>query len=165
MSNHNQRIFFLHKLSFYAATRCCTIISLLFLVGCNLYTTNTPTQPAIATISPTVTITERPTPYVLTTAMAASLQGYLIEENGCLQVDERTLVWPPDFQMSIENDQVRIVSGLVSGKHKEVLITIGSKIKLGGGNIDELDDQLRNSIPTNCTGPYWVVGSIPRVVP
>ncbi|OGO27580.1 MAG: hypothetical protein A2Z16_01340 [Chloroflexi bacterium RBG_16_54_18] len=93
------------------------------------------------------------------------MSGELIEINGCVRVkdsdsnDGYALVWPPDFKMTIEDDQIKVVSGLVSGQHLERVIKIGELVKLGGGIVGNPDEQLRGTIPSDCIGPYWVVGS------
>jgi hypothetical protein len=103
-----------------------------------------------------------PTTYIVT-AMAAILDGKLTQELGrCLRVDEYALVWPPDTKMTIEDGQVRVVSGIVSGNIREVVLKIGEKVTLGGGISNNLDEQLQGTIPDNCLGPYWVVGSVIR---
>jgi hypothetical protein len=102
--------------------------------------------------------TPTPTTYIVT-AMAARLDGNLIQDFGrCLRVAEFALVWPPDTQMTIEDGQVRVVSGIVSGNKREVVLALGEKITLGGGIAYHLDEQLRSTIPANCQGQYWVVG-------
>jgi hypothetical protein len=96
--------------------------------------------------------------------MTARLIGELVEREGCLQViDENqnvfTLAWPPETQMTLENRQVRVLLGLVSGNQQEVILRVGEMILVGGGISEQLDEYLQGTIPSNCQGPYWVVGT------
>jgi hypothetical protein len=119
-------------------------------------------------MSPTPTAT--PTLRVILTAMAAGLDGKLVEIDGCLRVKGSeqdvgsALVWPPDYEMTIEDGQVRVVSGLVSGERREVILKIGEKVTLSGGIVANLDEQLKGTIPANCPGPYWAVGNTIRPI-
>lgn len=70
------------------------------------------------------------------------------------------LVWPPDFVATTETNTVRVVSGIVTGNHKEVVLHIGTLVYLGGGEARHLDEQLQQTVPPNCQGPYWVVGNV-----
>jgi hypothetical protein len=108
---------------------------------------------------------ETPTPVVVATFWTSELVGELTIDDGCVRVIDRVdkvsslLVWPPDFEMSIEQDTVRVIGGKVTGKHTEVILHNGEVVLLGGGETSELNEQLKSSVPPNCPGPYWVVGS------
>jgi hypothetical protein len=58
----------------------------------------------------------------------------------------------------IEMDTVRVVTGAITGNRKEVVLHIGEMVRLSGGETENLDEQLRQALPANCPGPYWVVG-------
>lgn len=109
------------------------------------------------------------TPYVIITAMLAEANGQLVEKDGCLRLianeedPGHTLVWPADFKIEIENDQVRVTSGIVSGNRQETTLKIGEMVTLSGG--EYVDEQLKKTIPSNCDPPYWVVGSIMKHTP
>ncbi len=136
--------------------RVCKLVvigSLLGSVACSVF------SPPVSMPTVLPTPTASPTPYVIMTAMVARLDGELIEVDGCLRVDLYALVWPPDHKMTIEDGQVRVVSGLVSGKRREVILKIGEMVTLSGGIVPSLDDQLKLTIPANCSGPYWAVGN------
>lgn len=71
--------------------------------------------------SPEVTITATtPTPEVIITAWTAEVTGELINIDGCIRIRDRennvnyALVWTPDVSATIEGDEVRIISGIVS---------------------------------------------------
>lgn len=110
--------------------------------------------------------TDREKEDIIYTAMVAELHGKLVDIDGCIRVkggeqdDGVALVWPPDLRMTREDGQIRVVSGLVTGKYKEVVLKIGDWVEGGGGNTVSLDEQLRQTIPEHCPGPYWVVAGI-----
>lgn len=110
------------------------------------------------------------TPHIIYTAMVAKTEGFLKNVDGCIRVSSRefgdgdALVWPPDYKMTIEDGQIRVVSGIVTGDHQEIVIKYGEWVLLGGGNVSELDEQLQSTIPDNCPGPYWVVGQTIRPI-
>jgi len=104
---------------------------------------------------------------IVATRWTASLIGKLSAADGCLRVNDGDsdtsylLVWPPDqHTVSVEKDTVQIVDRL---KGKTVVWHIGELVRLGGGevpSIEYLDERLRQKLPANCPGPYWVVGSV-----
>ena len=106
-----------------------------------------------------------PTLGVIMTAMVARLDGKLEKIDGCIRVrsgeldNGYALVWPPDHKMTIEDGQVRVVSGIVSGKRREVVLKFGEDVTLSGGIVVNLDEQLEQTIPANCPAPYWAVGN------
>jgi heat shock protein HslJ len=71
------------------------------------------------------------------------------------------VVWPPDFEVSIENDTIRVLYD-----DHEVEVRLGQVVRLGGGEVkslDAFDERTRQGIPAGCPGPYWLVGSISPV--
>jgi hypothetical protein len=116
-------------------------------------------------ISPAPTNTTPTTePVIIATAWTARLVGTLELTDGCLHVisspDETdyVLVWPPDYSVTIEKTQVRVISGNVTGDHREVQLHIGETVKVSGGETGALSEDLLQSLPSDCPGPYWVVG-------
>jgi hypothetical protein len=106
------------------------------------------------------------TPRVEITALTALAHGRLIQSDGCLYLQSSdfnknyTLFWPPDFSVTLEGDNVKVVSGMVTGIQKEDVLQIGENLTLGGGTFDRLSEENLRLISANCLGPYWVVGSI-----
>lgn len=92
------------------------------------------------------------------------LVGKLVEVENCLRVDDRDsdtsylLVWPPDITATLEKDTVRVVTSVITGNRKEVVLHVGEMVRLSGGETENLEEQLRQTLPANCPGPYWVVG-------
>ncbi len=110
-------------------------------------------------------LTETATPYVVATFWTAKLIGKLTIVEGCVRVIDKVdavsllLVWPPDFEATIEKDTVHVIGGKVTGNRKEVILHDGEMVLFGGGEISQPNEQLLSSEPNNCPGPFWVVGS------
>lgn len=160
-----------HLFSRYPMRRPRVMALMAFLMSLTVITAcvKLPSSELSATKETLVTATpispETPTPVVVATFWTAELVGELTIDEGCVRVIDRVdkvsslLVWPPDFEMSIEQDTVRVIGGKVTGKRTEVILHDGEVVLLGGGETSELNEQLKSSVPPNCLGPYWVVGS------
>jgi len=97
--------------------------------------------------------------------MAALCIGPLTMVDGCLRIGDseasNLVVWPPDFEVSIENDIIRVLYD-----DHQVEVRLGQPVRLGGGevkSIEAFDERTRQGIPAGCPGPYWLVGSISPV--
>lgn len=68
------------------------------------------------------------------------------------------LVWPPEYEVTVEGDGVRIVDY----QGQVTILRAGQTVDLGGGMTGEnyMRQQLRPGMPPDCTGPFWVVGDI-----
>jgi hypothetical protein len=105
-------------------------------------------------------------PHVVATVLLSEIVGELDIVDGCVRVIDRVdnvsslLVWPPDFEVTIEKDTVRIIGGKVSGNHTESLLHDGEMVYFGGGEISQPNEQQLSSESPNCPGPYWLAGSI-----
>ena len=66
------------------------LVTILISTACKppLQPTQTPSPARTQTLAPMQT----PTPHVIATAMAARMDGKLVEENGCLKIDDMALV-------------------------------------------------------------------------
>ena len=90
----------------------------------------------------------------------ALLEGELVSENGCLRVwddeneDSFLLMWPETSEMTEDGLGVR------PNKNSEVSLSVGDRIAMGGGipSSDHLHEILLQPIPSDCVGPYWIVG-------
>lgn len=106
-----------------------------------------------------------PTPMVVVTRMTALCIGSLTMVDGCLRIGDseasNLVVWPPDFEVSIENDTIRVLYD-----DHQVEVRLGQMVRLGGGevkSVEAFDERTRQGIPAGCPGPYWLVGSISPV--
>lgn len=117
-----------------------------------------------STSSTSPTTTPMVAPQVVATSWTAELIGELVEVEHCIRVNDRDsntsylLVWPPDITATTDKYTVRVVTGVITGNRKEVVLHIGEIVRLSGGETESLDEQLRQGLPANCQGPYWVVG-------
>ncbi|MHB0877897.1 MAG: hypothetical protein ACYC5O_17810 [Anaerolineae bacterium] len=112
------------------------------------------------------TMLPTPTPVkVPGTRLTALLIGKAVLVDGCFRVvmpsppyESLLLVWPPEYEVTVEGGSVRIVDylGQVS------VLRAGQTLRLGGGMTGEsnMRRQLRPGMPPDCPGPYWVVGDI-----
>lgn len=110
---------------------------------------------------PTLTGQASPTPAVVSTRLTALLVGELVVIDNCVRVKPAEgetsylLVWPPDFDFSVEGRSVRVTDNL---KRQDVTWQVGDIIRVGGGEASNPDAALLRRLPANCAGPYWVFG-------
>ena len=105
------------------------------------------------------------------TRYAALLVGKLVIVDNCLRVnpehsnESNLLIWPPEFDVRIDNGTVYISDRLTAQK---AIWHIGEIVRLGGGAAYGIHDGERPLFSNNCPGPYWIVGGIvvpPTVTP
>ena len=91
--------------------------------------------------------------------------GELTLENGCLRVSKTNtingdgflLIWDTRFSTRTEQGVVQVIDGSTG----EVLASTGDYVEVSGGFVVssiEVEKALKESIPNECPGPYWVVG-------
>jgi hypothetical protein len=93
------------------------------------------------------------------------IEGKLVLDNGCLRVsraknllagDNFLLIWDPRFSTRTEQGIVQVID---SGTG-EVLASVGDFVTIGDGG--DLTNPtwlwLKQPIPNECPGPYWVIG-------
>ena len=88
--------------------------------------------------------------------------GELVSENGCLRLRvtyddaSRLLIWPQTADMAADGQGVRVTdkSGVSSS------FSVGDKLRVSGGEtkIEHVQEIVVQPIPSNCPGPYWLVG-------
>ena len=94
--------------------------------------------------------------------MTALLEGELVLKDGCLRVKSldgagHLLIWPQRFKLSVDGRDIRISDD--SG----VSLSVGEQISIGGGEVPlrHLQTLVKQPIPSDCHGPYWLVGDVP----
>lgn len=89
------------------------------------------------------------------------MEGQLALENGCLRVsgvknirlgNSFLVIWDSRFSTRTEQGVVQVVDGSTG----EILASVGDYVSIGGGVPTEID--LKESIPEECPGPYYLVG-------
>ncbi|MEA3345575.1 MAG: hypothetical protein U9Q78_04935 [Chloroflexota bacterium] len=98
------------------------------------------------------------------TFMTALLVGKLIVKDGCLRVSvsERDrghlIIWQPDYFLNSNEGVVEILD-----RNGEAVARVGEEIRIGGGEVAltaNLKRQLREPLPEQCEGPYWLMGQL-----
>ena len=94
--------------------------------------------------------------------LEAMIVGELVSENGCLRLRvtyddaSRLLIWPNTAEMTADGQGVRVIddSGVT------VAFSVGDGMQMGGGEtkIDHVRKIVVQPIPSNCPGPFWLVG-------
>ena len=94
--------------------------------------------------------------------MEALIYGTLVLADNCIRVDydeaevSYLLIWPPDFDISIENGTIEILNG-----DGEIVAHIGDRVRISGGEIhllSMLDKPVQEQVPPQCIAPYWIIG-------
>jgi hypothetical protein len=94
--------------------------------------------------------------------MQALTRGTLVLVDNCIRLERGKslenylLIWPPDFNLSIENGTIEILN-----EDGETVAHIGDRVRIGGGEVHSLvmlDKFIQEQVPSQCTGPYWIIG-------
>ena len=92
----------------------------------------------------------------------ALLEGELVLKGRCLRlkkpgVARHLLIWPQRFKLSVDGRDIRISDD--SG----VSLSVGEEISIGGGEVSLrfLQTLVEQPVPSDCLGPYWLVGKVP----
>lgn len=97
------------------------------------------------------------TPPVYWQALAT---GQLALANGCLRLnvnDEISilLIWEPDFSTRTEQGITQVVDNT-----GQVVANVGDYVEMSGGFSDDPTlIGLKEPLPKDCPGPYWVIGA------
>ena len=93
--------------------------------------------------------------------MEADLRGELVLENGCLRTTsvggtDYLLIWPHGFKLRVDGPDIRISDD--SG----VSLSVGEEVSIGGGekSLAYVQNVVRQPLPDDCPGPYWIVGEV-----
>jgi len=94
--------------------------------------------------------------------MEALIHGILVFFDNCVRVDSDfahtsyLLIWPPDFNVTIENGKINILNG-----NGEIVAHIGDRVRISGGEVPSLamlDKSTQEQMLRQCAGPYWIMG-------
>ena len=98
------------------------------------------------------------------TFMEALLVGELVVKDGCLRVSAgysdrgHLIIWQPDYFLNNNEGVVEILD-----RNGEAVARVGEEIRMGGGEValtENLKRQLREPLPEQCEGPYWLMGQL-----
>ena len=98
------------------------------------------------------------------TFMEALLVGKLIVKDGCLRVSAsdrdrgHLIIWQPDYFLNSNEGVIEILD-----RRGEAVARVGEEIRMGGGEVPltaNLKRQLREPLPEQCEGPYWLMGQL-----
>lgn len=92
--------------------------------------------------------------------MEALARGKLVLVDGCIRIQDEgdgsddLIVWPAEFDLHLEGDEVRILNGT-----GQTVARVGDRVEMGGGQVPDSEEQRRKlNIPEECQGPLWIVG-------
>lgn len=96
--------------------------------------------------------------------MEALVRSTLVLVDNCIRLQNQSdevvidylLIWPPDFNLSIENNAINVLD-----ENNNIVASIGDRVEMGGGEIhllSLLDEFIQEQVPPQCPGPYWIVG-------
>ena len=54
---------------------------------------------------------------------------------------------------TVENDAIRILN-----EDGKIVASIGDKVIISGGEVPVLYEPVKGQVPSQCNGPYWIIG-------
>lgn len=133
------------------------IIIILLITACTSQATSTASSSSTSPTSSGSSFPQRiNTPSLY---MDALLTGELVVINGCLRVKDNygnsiLLIWRPGFSTRTEQGIIQVLDGT-----GQAVASVGDYVEVGGGFDDDPTWMgLREPLPKDCPGPYWVVG-------
>jgi hypothetical protein len=94
--------------------------------------------------------------------MTALAIGKLVVKDGCLRIGEGDssylILWQPDYFVNNDDGVIEVLD-----RNGQVVARVGEEIRMGGGEVPltvELERQLREPLPKECPGPYWLMGQL-----
>lgn len=88
----------------------------------------------------------------------ALLAGELILEDCYLRIGRELIIWQPDYFVNNNDGTLEILD-----RNGEVVARVGEEVRMGGGqptSIEYLNRCLKEPLPHDCEGPYWVMDVI-----
>jgi hypothetical protein len=94
--------------------------------------------------------------------MEALLVGELEMEDGYLYVGDNIIVWQPDYFLDNNNGTIEILD-----RDGNVVGRVGEEIVMGGGgwSVDDVNRYLKEPLPPECDGPFFLQGAETRLGP
>lgn len=93
--------------------------------------------------------------------MSALLIGELVVVDSCIRIHDNDgnnylPIWPQGFSLQIKKNIVQIVD-----ETGQVVAQVGDKLEVSGGEMpaEHITEYSAQPIPSDCPGPYWIVGN------
>lgn len=94
--------------------------------------------------------------------MAALLTGKLVLKDGYLRVRDSLIIWQPDYFVNGNNGTIEILD-----REGKVVAKVGEDVVMGGGQYpvpkEEINRRLREPLPPDAQGPFWLQGGETRL--
>jgi hypothetical protein len=95
--------------------------------------------------------------------MQVRIEGRLILDEGYLRLkpilhESYIIIWPYGYTVRLEDSTVQVIDA-----DGQVVACVGDWIVLGGGETDSaeaVERSIGQSLPSDCTGPYWIAGVV-----
>lgn len=95
-------------------------------------------------------------------SMDALLTGELVLEDCYLRVGGELIIWQPDFFVNNNDGVIEILD-----REGNVAAWVGQTVNVGGGEIESIErvnKLIKEPLPGDCQGPYWLMGNIAPAV-
>jgi hypothetical protein len=66
------------------------------------------------------------------------------------------IIWPYGYKLRLEDKTIQVLNA-----DGQAVAGVGDWIELGGGVVDSIEVE-NYGLPSDCTGPYWITGTIIR---
>ena len=95
--------------------------------------------------------------------MEARAEGRLILDEGYLRLkptfgESYMIIWPYGYTVRLEDKTIQVLNA-----DGQPVARVGDWIVLGGGETyltEFIEDIIGQSLPPDCTGPYWITGTV-----
>ncbi|MBA7617211.1 hypothetical protein ES703_24523 [subsurface metagenome] len=90
--------------------------------------------------------------------MLALLVGELTLDDGYLRVGDSLIIWQPDYFVNNNDGTIEVLD-----RNGDVVARVGEEVRMGGGEIkpiEHINKLLKEPLPQDCEGPYWLMGEI-----
>jgi hypothetical protein len=94
---------------------------------------------------------------------SAEIDGTLVLNQGCIRLQEGNylVIWPPRVRLESSGGSIQVID-----EENQTTARVGEKVRLAGGEVQTgapILDELRQPLPSECPGPYWLASGIESV--
>lgn len=90
--------------------------------------------------------------------MEAELYGEMVLEDGYLRVDGTLIIWQPDYFVHNNEGTIEVLD-----RKGKVVARVGEEVYMGGGEDRPFNKDLREPLPQDIEGPFWIQGGGTRL--